>query len=236
MLGLILVNSTFGVASIILAESSLDFLGFGLQAPTVSWGDTLASGEGYLDIAWWLTLFPQPHHVPQPSWSIISSGKVCAPPWTPVPRAKRRYFEIVESKSCPWLHLIGMNQTPTSSKENGPGDRPASLISLMALLLILGLGQMTICFQSAVQFAPELPRTVSTSNLSQTNSATAHGATACYPPQNMKSHVFPIVAVNFSLSRISTLPFPTPFCPPLRICRRPPSRPHSYTLLPSRQR
>lgn len=57
-LGLILVNSTFGVASIILAESSLDFLGFGLQAPTVSWGDTLASGEGYLDIAWWLTLFP----------------------------------------------------------------------------------------------------------------------------------------------------------------------------------
>ncbi len=58
LLGLILVNSTFGVASIILAESSLDFLGFGLQAPTVSWGDTLASGEGYLDIAWWLTLFP----------------------------------------------------------------------------------------------------------------------------------------------------------------------------------
>ena len=58
ILGIILVNSTFGVASIILAESSLDFLGFGLQAPTVSWGDTLASGEGYLDIAWWLTLFP----------------------------------------------------------------------------------------------------------------------------------------------------------------------------------
>jgi peptide/nickel transport system permease protein len=57
-LGLILVNSTFGVASIILAESSLDFLGFGLQAPTPSWGDTLASGEGFLDIAWWLTLFP----------------------------------------------------------------------------------------------------------------------------------------------------------------------------------
>jgi len=56
--GLILVNSTFGVASIILAESSLDFLGFGLQAPTASWGDTLASGEGYLDIAWWLTFFP----------------------------------------------------------------------------------------------------------------------------------------------------------------------------------
>ena len=57
-LGPILVIGTFGVASAILVESSLSFLGFGMQAPTPSWGDILAESRRYIDFAWWLAFFP----------------------------------------------------------------------------------------------------------------------------------------------------------------------------------
>jgi peptide/nickel transport system permease protein len=57
-LGPILVAGTFGVASAILLESSLSFLGFGMQAPTPSWGDILSDARRYIDFAWWLAFFP----------------------------------------------------------------------------------------------------------------------------------------------------------------------------------
>jgi len=57
-LGPILVSATFGVASAILIESSLSFLGFGMQAPTPSWGDILSDARIYIDFAWWLAFFP----------------------------------------------------------------------------------------------------------------------------------------------------------------------------------
>jgi len=57
-LGPILVSATFGVASAILIESSLSFLGFGMQAPTPSWGDILSDARLYIDFAWWLAFFP----------------------------------------------------------------------------------------------------------------------------------------------------------------------------------
>jgi peptide/nickel transport system permease protein len=57
-LGPILVAATFGVASAILIESSLSFLGFGMQAPTPSWGDILNESRRYIDFAWWLAFFP----------------------------------------------------------------------------------------------------------------------------------------------------------------------------------
>jgi peptide/nickel transport system permease protein len=57
-LGPILVAGTFGVASAILIESSLSFLGFGMQAPTPSWGDILSEARNYVDFAWWLAFFP----------------------------------------------------------------------------------------------------------------------------------------------------------------------------------
>jgi peptide/nickel transport system permease protein len=54
----VLVVATFGVADAILVESSLSFLGFGVQPPTPSWGDILSKARSYYDIAWWITLFP----------------------------------------------------------------------------------------------------------------------------------------------------------------------------------
>jgi peptide/nickel transport system permease protein len=49
---------SFALASLIIAESSLSFLGFGVAAPTPSWGNMLADGRGVLATAWWVAIFP----------------------------------------------------------------------------------------------------------------------------------------------------------------------------------
>ena len=54
----VLVSATLGVAGAILVESSLSFLGLGVQPPTPSWGNMLLEGNEVLDIAWWLSVFP----------------------------------------------------------------------------------------------------------------------------------------------------------------------------------
>jgi peptide/nickel transport system permease protein len=52
------VSAVLGVAGAILVESSLSFLGLGVQPPTPSWGSILTSGKDNIEIAWWLSLFP----------------------------------------------------------------------------------------------------------------------------------------------------------------------------------
>lgn len=54
----IIVLATLDVASTILAESSLSFLGLGVQPPTVTWGLMIATGREYIATAWWLAVFP----------------------------------------------------------------------------------------------------------------------------------------------------------------------------------
>ncbi|MEX0586492.1 MAG: ABC transporter permease [Pirellulales bacterium] len=53
----VLVPITFGIASAILIESALSFLGFGAPPPNPSWGTLLNDGRSNLQM-WWLTLFP----------------------------------------------------------------------------------------------------------------------------------------------------------------------------------
>jgi len=52
------VNTTLRVGGAILVESTLSFLGLGVQIPTPSWGNILTTGIHYVDSAWWLMLFP----------------------------------------------------------------------------------------------------------------------------------------------------------------------------------
>jgi peptide/nickel transport system permease protein len=54
----VLVSASFGVASAILTESALSFLGLGVAVPTASWGSILSVAEQYIEYAWWLVLFP----------------------------------------------------------------------------------------------------------------------------------------------------------------------------------
>ena len=54
----ILVAATLGVAAAVLIESSLSFLGIGVQPPDPSWGNMLTEGKDNIEIAWWLSVFP----------------------------------------------------------------------------------------------------------------------------------------------------------------------------------
>lgn len=54
----VIVSASFGVASAILTESALSFLGFGVAFPTASWGSILAIAHDYIEFAWWLVVFP----------------------------------------------------------------------------------------------------------------------------------------------------------------------------------
>ena len=53
----VLVSASFGVASAILAESALSFLGVGVPADLVTWGSILAVSRSNT-FAWWLAVFP----------------------------------------------------------------------------------------------------------------------------------------------------------------------------------
>jgi peptide/nickel transport system permease protein len=54
----ILVIATLQIASVIIAEASLSFLGLGVPALTPTWGKEISEGRDYAAIAWWLSTFP----------------------------------------------------------------------------------------------------------------------------------------------------------------------------------
>jgi peptide/nickel transport system permease protein len=54
----IIILATLELARAILAESTLSFLGLGVQPPQPSWGGMIFIGTGYLTTAWWIALFP----------------------------------------------------------------------------------------------------------------------------------------------------------------------------------
>ncbi|MCO7736620.1 ABC transporter permease [Brucella intermedia] len=58
LLGPVIVLMTLNVANNILLESSLTFLGLGVDPTIPSWGGMLADGRTYLQTAWWVSIFP----------------------------------------------------------------------------------------------------------------------------------------------------------------------------------
>ncbi|MEO5762235.1 MAG: ABC transporter permease [Vicinamibacteria bacterium] len=56
--GPILVGATLGVGNAIMIESSLSFLGLGVQPPTPTWGNMLMDSQATMATKPWLTLFP----------------------------------------------------------------------------------------------------------------------------------------------------------------------------------
>jgi peptide/nickel transport system permease protein len=58
VLNSVVVLATLDIGKVIIFESGLSFLGLGVQPPTPSWGAMLADGRKYVNIAWWLSMFP----------------------------------------------------------------------------------------------------------------------------------------------------------------------------------
>lgn len=54
----VLVVATVRMATVIILEASLSFLGLGVQPPTPSWGSMVADGREQLFNAWWISTFP----------------------------------------------------------------------------------------------------------------------------------------------------------------------------------
>ena len=54
----VLIQATLLIGNLILLESSLSFLGMGIQPPTPSWGNLIAEGRDILGQAWWVSAFP----------------------------------------------------------------------------------------------------------------------------------------------------------------------------------
>jgi peptide/nickel transport system permease protein len=54
----VIILATLGLGTTIIAESSLSFLGLGVDPESPSWGSMLSEGRAYLDSAWWVAAFP----------------------------------------------------------------------------------------------------------------------------------------------------------------------------------
>lgn len=50
--------SPFLIAGNVYGLASLDYLGYGLPAPTPSWGELLSQAQKYFQLAWWLAVYP----------------------------------------------------------------------------------------------------------------------------------------------------------------------------------
>ncbi|WP_368653210.1 ABC transporter permease [Ornithinibacillus sp. 4-3] len=53
-----IILASLQVATYIIAEASVSFLGFGVQPPTPAWGNMLSEGKDYIFGSWWLITFP----------------------------------------------------------------------------------------------------------------------------------------------------------------------------------
>jgi len=54
----LVVLATLNVGIVIIAESSLSFLGVGVPPPNPAWGSMVSEGRGYISSAWWLSTWP----------------------------------------------------------------------------------------------------------------------------------------------------------------------------------
>jgi len=54
----LIVEATFGVAAVVVAEAGLSFLGLGVQPPAASWGAMIRDGTRYLLVAPHMVLAP----------------------------------------------------------------------------------------------------------------------------------------------------------------------------------
>jgi peptide/nickel transport system permease protein len=58
VLNSVVVLLTLQLGFVIILEATLSFLGAGIPPPTPTWGQMVASGRDYLEVAWWQSVFP----------------------------------------------------------------------------------------------------------------------------------------------------------------------------------
>jgi ABC-type dipeptide/oligopeptide/nickel transport system permease subunit len=54
----VLVLATLYIPKAVVFESTLSYLGLGIQPPTASWGNILADAQNFYQTSWWYVVFP----------------------------------------------------------------------------------------------------------------------------------------------------------------------------------
>jgi peptide/nickel transport system permease protein len=54
----VIVQTSLSLAFAILTEAALSFLGLGVQPPRPAWGRLLLEAQGFIQLAWWMSVFP----------------------------------------------------------------------------------------------------------------------------------------------------------------------------------
>ena len=54
----LIIMATLSVGGVIIAESSISFLGLGVPPPEPAWGSMVADGRDFLTTSWWISLWP----------------------------------------------------------------------------------------------------------------------------------------------------------------------------------
>ena len=100
----IAVATVLLAADTILTESSLSFIGLGVQPPAASWGSLIAAGRGSVLTAWWVVLFPGLAIV----ISVLLLHLVARPFTAPIP-----FLPGVARKLFPWSRHETLSGPPT---------------------------------------------------------------------------------------------------------------------------
>ena len=58
LIGPVLVVATLYIPQAVVFESTLSFLGLGVQEPTPSWGNILSDAQNFYATSWWYVVFP----------------------------------------------------------------------------------------------------------------------------------------------------------------------------------
>jgi peptide/nickel transport system permease protein len=58
VLGPIVVEGTVRLGYAIFTSATLSFLGLGIQQPDPDWGLTISLGQAYVQVGWWIVIFP----------------------------------------------------------------------------------------------------------------------------------------------------------------------------------
>lgn len=54
----VIVAATLAMGQVVVVESGLSFLGYGVAPPAASWGSIIADGRNVMATAWWMSVFP----------------------------------------------------------------------------------------------------------------------------------------------------------------------------------
>jgi peptide/nickel transport system permease protein len=85
----LIVQATLSIASAVIVEASLSFLGLGQQPPLPSWGSMLNAAKNYVDNASWMAVWPGASIFLLVLF-LTSWGMACAMRWTPDKKRSRQ--------------------------------------------------------------------------------------------------------------------------------------------------